>query len=136
MISSEESQHANDEIGSQVYLLAMKLKRNKNTKQIEQAPTKAAKPTAIESTDFVPASPSVSSKRIVKIDFIADPTGKKCFDMDVEPSNVFATDLIGQVQAKLDVSRTFDFCCFHLLVTRNWGVSGLLNDWFTTERRC
>jgi hypothetical protein len=120
MITSEESQKANDEVRSQVFLLAMKLKRNKTTKSTEPTQTQATNQATTQATNQPTVTtatfPIISTntyfrigkfKRIVKINFY-----HRClfqvFTMDVNTSNT-VLQLIDQVNETKIVSHACAF---------------------------
>ena len=120
MISNEKSQKVDDEIASDVFLLAMKLKRNKITKQ-NQPKTKPATKTTPTVTATTSALPTKSGL-VVKINFYQNYSyvhGIQ-FTLDVD-TNKTVQELIYQIITKLKVSHTFDINVY-LDKELGWGL--------------
>ena len=92
LVANEENQQVTDDIASQVYLLAMKLKRNKITKSTQPKLAPATQPS--------PISPPVVVK-VVKIDFYVSAFHlDRTVTFDVDTSNT-TRQLINQLRGLL-----------------------------------
>lgn len=117
IITSEESQQAKDEVRSQVFLLAMKLKRNKVTKSTAPTPTQATK---LKPTVPTPVSPNGNSKRIVLVEFRASfslfPRTTRTWRMHVDTSRTVHQLMI---QVNIELKHTSD-PTFRLIVSHTF----------------
>ena len=99
LLTKDGSQQDADDIASQVYLLALKLKGSKITKSTKQKSTPASGPT--QSTVVTTASPTVNM-RLVKVDFYYTSVTTICY----QGSSIHTSNYSSGEHFSLNVDKT------------------------------